>query len=56
MHSNQTRAVVCRLLGGSGRRPLGVVPTVKLPALLAPIRRPAADAVAAWREAQLLAA
>lgn len=55
MHSNQTQAVVCRLLGGSGRARLSVVPTVKLPALFAPVRRPAADALV-QRDTQLLAA
>jgi hypothetical protein len=46
---------VCRLLGGSGRAPLAAVPTVKLPALLAPIRRQSVDAVV-QRAAQPLAA
>ena len=55
MHSNQPQAVVCRLLGGSGRASLHVVPTVKLPALFAPIRRPVADAMLP-RDTQLLAA
>ena len=37
MSSNTSRHVVCRLLGGSGRR--------KLPALFAPISRTPADTV-----------
>ena len=45
MSSNTSRYVVCRLLGGSGRPSLVAVPTRKLPALFAPIRRIPADAV-----------
>lgn len=54
MSTNTTR-FVCRLLGGSGRAPLAAVPTVKLPALLAPICRQPADTVL-QRAAQPLAA
>jgi hypothetical protein len=32
------QAVVCRLLGGSGRKPLALVPVKKIPALCAPAR------------------
>ena len=53
--STNTSRLVCRLLGGSGRAPLVAVPTVKLPALLAPIRRQSIDAVV-QRAAQPLAA
>lgn len=53
--STNTPRLVCRLLGGSGRAPLAAVPTVKLPALLAPIRRQSVDAVV-QRAAQPLAA
>ncbi len=42
--SNNTSQPVCRLLGGSGRAPLVVVPVVKLAALLAPARPRAVDA------------
>jgi hypothetical protein len=43
---NTSTHVVCRLLGGSGRAPLMVVPTTKLPALLAPTcSRPAGTIV-----------
>ena len=54
MSINTTR-LVCRLLGGSGRASLVAAPTVKLPALLAPICRRSVDAVV-QRAAQPLAA
>jgi hypothetical protein len=41
MSSNAPRHIVCRLLGGSGRPRFAVVSTRKLPALCAPIGRPA---------------
>jgi len=41
--STNTPQTVCRLLGGSGRAPLVVVPTVKIPALLAPTRPKVAE-------------
>jgi hypothetical protein len=47
MSSNTSRHVVCRLLGGSGRPQLVVVPTRKLPALCAPFSRTPVDAVVA---------
>lgn len=47
MSSNPSRHVVCRLLGGSGRPRLVVVPTRKVPALLVPFGRTPADAVVA---------
>ena len=47
MSSNTSRHVVCRLLGGSGRPQLVVVPTRKLPALFLPFGRSPADAVVA---------
>ena len=53
--STNTSRPVCRLLGGSGRASPVEVPTVKLPALLAPIRRQSIDAVV-QRAAQPLAA
>ena len=53
--STNTSRLVCRLLGGTGRASLAAVPTVKLPALLAPIGRQSADAVLP-RAAQPLAA
>ena len=53
--STNTSRLVCRLLGGSGRASLVAVPTLKLPALLAPIRRQSVDAVLP-RAAQPLAA
>lgn len=53
--STNTSQLVCRLLGGSGRAPLLAAPTVKLPALLAPICRHSVDAVV-QRAAQPLAA
>ena len=43
MSSNTPRRVVCRLLGGSGRRQLVAVPAVKLPALFRPFSRGPAD-------------
>ena len=46
MSINTSAQVVCRLLGGSGRAPLTAVPTRKLPALLAQIRRSPVDTVA----------
>jgi hypothetical protein len=53
--STNTSQPVCRLLGGSGRASLVEVPAVKLPALLAPIRRRSVDVVV-HRAAQPLAA
>ena len=46
MSSNTSRHVVCRLLGGSGRPQLMVVPTRKLPALCTPFRRIPAETIA----------
>jgi hypothetical protein len=48
--------VVCRLLGGSGRAPLQVVPVDKTPALLRPSSRSSADVVVLPAEALPLAA
>ena len=48
-------STVCRLLGGSGRPALRVVRT-KIPALLAPLHRPAADVVVLRPEQLPLAA
>lgn len=47
MSSNTSHHVVCRLLGGSGRPQLVVVPTRKLPALFVPFGRTPADAAVA---------
>ena len=47
MSSNPSRHVVCRLLGGSGRPRLVVLPARKLPALFVPFGRTPADAVVA---------
>jgi len=47
MSSNPSCHVVCRLLGGSGRPRLVVMPTRKLPALFVPFGRTPADAVVA---------
>jgi hypothetical protein len=47
MSLNLSRHVVCRLLGGSGRPQLVVVPTRKLPALFVPFGRTSADAFVA---------
>jgi len=46
MSSNTSRHVVCRLLGGSGRPQLKVVPTRKLPVLCMPFRQIPAEAIA----------
>lgn len=48
--------VVCRLLGGSGRAPLQVVPVDKTPALLRPSSRSSADVVVLPAEPLPLAA
>ena len=45
MSSNPSRDVVCRLLGGSGRPRLGVLPTRNLPALFVPFGRTQSDAI-----------
>lgn len=46
MSSNTSRQVVCRLLGGTGRPQLVVVPTRKLPALCMPFRHIPAETIA----------
>ena len=46
MSSNTSRHVVCRLLGGTGRPQLMVVPTRKLPVLCTPFRHITAEAIA----------
>jgi hypothetical protein len=45
MSSNPSRHLVCRLLGGSGRRRLALVSTRKLPALCVASGRPPVDSV-----------
>lgn len=45
MPNNTSIPVVCRLLGGSGRAPLHVVPVDKTPALLRPPSRSSANVV-----------
>lgn len=46
MSSNTSRQVVCRLLGGSGRPQLAVVPTRKLPVLCKPFRHIPGETIA----------
>ena len=53
---NANTSTVCRLLGGSGRPSLRVVPSRKIPALLAPSRRPPADVMVLRPEPLPLAA
>jgi len=48
--------VVCRLLGGSGRAPLQVVPVDRTPALLRPSNRSSVDVIVLPAEALPLAA
>ena len=55
MSSNTSRHVVCRLLGGSGRPQLMVVPTRKLPALCTPLLHIPAETIALPRSLPLAA-